>query len=134
VSDDETAIRALFDEWKAAMARHDLEALIAMTEADAEFWTNGAPAMKGHEVMRATLPVLFARFRLEQDFEYVEVLVGGDLAVVRGVEHNRILPLDGGPPIERDQRAVSILLRRDGRWRFARGITNLPPAPADVAG
>jgi ketosteroid isomerase-like protein len=44
----------------------------------------------------------------------------------------RVEPRDGGPTREMTQRAMLILRRGDdGRWRYARGMTNgLPPEPA----
>lgn len=124
-------IDRLFADWAAAIARKDVGALVALTTPDAEFWPHGAPPLRGHEAIRGTFESFFARFDFRQGFELVELLVREDLAVARGIEHNHLVPVGGGEPIEQTQRAFSVLRRQpDGRWLFARGMTNLPPAPA----
>jgi uncharacterized protein (TIGR02246 family) len=133
---DEEAIGQLFRDWAADGRRADAEALAALVTEDAEFWTQGAAAVRGRDAVRATMAAFFERFELAQDFEREELLLDGDLALVRGVEINRMTPRDGFPPlsvIEIRQRAFSILLREaDGAWRFARGMTNRPPdAPSN---
>jgi ketosteroid isomerase-like protein len=46
------------------------------------------------------------------------------------MEHNRVTPR-GGEPVEISQRAFMVLRREpDGRWRYARGMTNLESRPA----
>jgi ketosteroid isomerase-like protein len=44
------------------------------------------------------------------------------------MEVNRATPRAGGEGIVRRQRAFMVLRRdEDGQWRFARGMTHLPP-------
>jgi ketosteroid isomerase-like protein len=96
---------------------------------DAAFWTHGAAELVGREVVTAAFGPVLDQYDLEQEFRIIELLVSGDLAFMRGVEHNRITPKSRDPPIERVQRGFSILPRDlDGEWKFARGMTNLPPA------
>jgi uncharacterized protein (TIGR02246 family) len=129
---DHPEIEQLFSDWKRAMREKNLDGLLRLIAPDGEFWTNGAPALVGHDAIRETFRQFFERFSLDQEFELLELLVRDDLAVARGVEHNRLVPAGGGEPIEQNQRAISILLRQaDGRWVFARGMTNLPPTPPD---
>lgn len=130
---DEEAIGRLFRDWAEAGRRGEAEVLATLVTEDAEFWTQGSAAVRGRAAVRATMAAFFERFELEQDFEREELLLDGDLALVRGVEVNRVRPRDGSPPLavtEIRQRAFSILLRgADGAWRFARGMTNRPPDP-----
>lgn len=125
------AIGQLFRDWAEAVRRSDAGALAALVTEDGSFWSHGVAAVLGREAVRATMSAFFERFELAQDFEREELLLDGGLAVVRGVEVNRVTPRDGSPPLEIRQRAFSILLRgADGAWRFARGMTNrLPDAP-----
>ncbi len=68
---------------------------------------------------------------MEQDFECVELIVAGELAVLRGTEINRLVGEEAADTLTVRQRAFSILFRgSDGEWAFARGMTNLPPEPA----
>jgi len=122
------AVNRLLAQWAEAARGGDPEAIIALVTDDAEFWSNGAPPLTGQEALRAAFAGLFSRFRLAQRFDCFDLVVSGDLAFVRGMEHNTLEPLDGGPPIVRQQRAFSVLRRDpDGSWRFWRGMTNLPP-------
>lgn len=124
----EAEIDALFDAWKAAVTAKDIDGVATLTTADCEFWTNSAPPLVGRETLRTTLRNFYATYDHRQDFERVELVVVGDLAFVRGIEHNFIRPTSGGPEIRRIQRAFMVICREsDGQWRFARGMTNLPP-------
>jgi ketosteroid isomerase-like protein len=72
----------------------------------------------------------FAGFTNEQSFETLERIVVDGWAFVRGIELNRVTPR-GGETVEILQRAFMVLRREeDGRWRFARGMTNLESRPA----
>ncbi len=122
-------IDRVFAAWSAAVVAKDVEALVGLVTPDGELWTHGAPALCGLEAVRSTFEGFFARYDLRQDFELLELIVREDVAIARGIEHNRLVPAGGGDPVERTQRAMSILFRLpDGQWRFARGMTNLPPA------
>jgi len=122
-------ISALLERWAKALNASAVQEMAAMVTEDAAFWTHGAAELAGREAVTAAFGPVLVQYNLEQGFRFVELLVSGDLAFMRGVEHNRITPKSGGLPMERVQRAFSILRRDpDGEWRFARGMTNLPPA------
>ena len=72
------------------------------------------------------------RFTIQQSFEPIESIVAGDWAFERGIESMHVTPIGGGSPKDMSQRALLILRRgADGRWRYARGMTNgLPPTGA----
>jgi ketosteroid isomerase-like protein len=76
----------------------------------------------------------FSRYQFRQEFRCQEILVSGDLALVRGVEINHLTPLTSGDPITIEQRAFSVIVRGiDGKWRFARGMTNAPPKEKPIS-
>jgi uncharacterized protein (TIGR02246 family) len=126
-------IDELFAAWMEAGKRGDAAALVSLITEDAEFWTHGAPALKGRQATAAMLEGFFAGFSFEQSFETLERVVLDGWAFVRGVEHNRVTP-KGGETVEIRQRAFMVLRREeDGRWRFARGMTNLETRPANPA-
>lgn len=127
-SAEAAAVNRLLTQWAEAVQSGDPEAITALVTEDAEFWSNSAPPLTGREALRAAFAGLFSRFRLAQRFDCFELVVSGNLAFVRGMEHNTLEPLEGGPPIVRQQRAFSVLRRApEGTWRFWRGMTNLPP-------
>jgi ketosteroid isomerase-like protein len=56
--------------------------------------------------------------------------VSGDWAFERGIERITVTPLEGGDSQTATRRALLILHRHgDGRWRYARGMTNGLPEP-----
>ena len=130
------AIDETFAAWMEAGKEGDVETLISLVTEDAEFWTHGAPAIKGREAATAMFLAAFARYALEQRFESYERIVTDGWAFEGGLERNTVTPRDGGEPIRYDQRAFMVLRREpDGRWRYARGMTNLEAGPpADGSG
>jgi uncharacterized protein (TIGR02246 family) len=116
------------DEWFRAMKRGDSAALVSLVTKDAEFWTQGAPPIKGRTALKEAFDKFLTQFSAEQRFVEVERQVSGKWAFIRGLEINILKPKAGGEPTEYRQRAFSILrLEPDGRWRFARGMTNQGP-------
>jgi uncharacterized protein (TIGR02246 family) len=124
------AIDRLFADWMEAGKRGDVAAVVSLITEDAEFWTHGAPAVKGRQAVAAMMEGFFAGFHFEQSFEALERIVVDGWAFVRGFELNRVTP-KGGETVEIRQRAFMVLRRdEDGRWCFARGMTNLESRPA----
>ena len=75
-----------------------------------------------------------SRYAITQRYEPIETVVSGEWAFQRGIEHIHGVPRDGGAPHDAQQRALLILRRgADGRWRYARGMTNgLPASPGSA--
>ena len=125
---DQEAIDRLFERWKRAVAERDIEAICKLVTEDAEFWTHGQPALTGRDAIRAALSSFWALAHHRQEFTRHELVVSGDLAFARGLEHNQIRMLSGGQERLVVQRAFMVMRRdSDGEWRFSRGMTNLPP-------
>jgi len=125
---EEQAIQELLEEWGEAIQKGDADALAALVTEDAEFWAHGVAPLIGRQALLSAFKPLFAGYDADQEFDMQELVVSGDLAFMRGLEHNKMRPKDGSQPIERSQRGFSIMRRdADGKWRFARGMTNLPP-------
>lgn len=120
------AIEQTLSAWATAIRDADMDALGALVTEDAEFWTHGAAPLKGPKALIEAFEPFFAQFEMQQDFTLQELIVLDQYAFMRGFEVNRLLPRDGGETVEVRQRAFSLLRReQDGRWRFARGMTNL---------
>ena len=131
-ADDRAAIDAVRDAWVAVVASGDASGLANLVTPDHEVWTHGAPPMGGPQAVVAVMGAALGRYAVSQSYDPVETVVAGDWAFQRGIERIRAVPRDGGPAQENAQRALLILRRgEDGRWRYARGMTNgLPPSPA----
>lgn len=123
--DDRAAIDALRDTWVAAVAAGNAHALADLVTPDYEVWAHGAPTLAGPDTVVTTMGAALARFAVAQQYEPIETIITGDWAFQRGIERIRVTPRDGGPSHESAQRALLILRRcDDGRWRYARGMTN----------
>lgn len=115
-------------EWASAVAEGDLGTIAALVSEDARFWTHGARPLVGRQAVVEAFKPFFEQYKLSQRFEVHERWVGPDWAFLRGLEINTLEPRNGGPRREIRQRAFSLLRRHpDGRWRFARGMTNQGP-------
>lgn len=123
-------IYALLDSWRDALREGNGERLTALVTETAEFWSHGAAPIRGRAALADAFAPFFGQYDLLQDFECHELVVRDDLAFMRGLERNRLLPHDGGDVVLVEQRAFSILRRAPGgQWRFSRGMTNQPPTP-----
>jgi len=130
---DRAAIDALRDRWVAVVASGDVRELADLVTPDYEVWTHGAQALTGPHTVVTTMGAVLTRFSVSQSYEPIETVIAGDWAFQRGIERIRVVPKGGGASQENAQRALLILRRgADGRWRYARGMTNgLPTTPSD---
>jgi len=114
-----------FTLWAEAGQRGDADAMAALVTDDAEFWSQGQPALRGRAAVLDAFRRVFVAYQVEQRWERVERIVSGDWAWERGIEHNAVIHRSDGARTEVRQRAFTVLHRdADGRWRFARGMTN----------
>lgn len=126
---DSAAIAAVRDAWVAAVAARDVDAIRSLLTDDYEVWAHGAPPMRG-DGAAAAMAAALGKFEIAQSFDPIETVVSGDWAFERGIERMIVTSRDGSAPArDVSQRALLILHRgADGRWRYARGMTNgLPP-------
>jgi len=132
---DRKAIDALRDAWVAAVESGDARPLADLVTPDYEVWAHATPAFTGPETVVAVMSAALTKYAaVTQRYEPHETIIAGDWAFQRGIEYLRVVPYDGGPAQEMRQRALLILRRgTDGRWRYARGMTNgLPPSSSDA--
>ena len=115
----------LFGDFADALRSGDCDALAALVTEDAEFWSPGVPALLGRERVRAAMRDACEKFRVERTWDEVERVSGDGFAVSVGIERTVATPRAGGEPVAVTQRGWTMARRGDdGRWRFARGITN----------
>ena len=117
-------VDALLGAWAEAIARGDVPRIAELVTDDAEFWSQGAPAVQGRAAVEALFTGFFAKYAMVQEITEVERIVAGDVAIIRALERNVLTPKPGGDAIEVRQRAFTILRREAGEWRFARGMNN----------
>ncbi len=127
--DDRAAIDALRDAWVAVVASGDARGLADLVTSDYEVWAHATPPLGGPQTVVAMMGAALAKYSVTQSYVPAETVVAGDWAFQRGIERIHAVPRHGGPAQETAQRALLILKRgSDGRWRYARGMTNgLPP-------
>lgn len=132
MNEPDDGINRTLSEWSTAFSIGDVEALVSLVNEDAEFWTHGMPAIVGRAALRDAFSAFFDVYSAVQEFNEVERIIGDGWALLRGTEFNTLTPVGGGDPVEYIQRAFSILsCDSDGRWRFARGMTNQDTPPVD---
>jgi uncharacterized protein (TIGR02246 family) len=128
LTEQDSAIDALFAEWQDAFQRKDVDAILALVTKDYQLWAPGADAM-GIDGLKPRLAAALAAFDVEPSYEREERVVSGDLAFERGWDVQRVIPRNGGAVITQRQRVFMILRREpDGRWRFARGMSQPGPS------
>jgi uncharacterized protein (TIGR02246 family) len=122
-------IEALYAAWRDAIRRQDIDGVFALLEPDYLLWTPGAAGLTV-DSLRPLLAAAFTAYAIEPSFEREEQIVLGDWAFERGWDVQTVTPRAGGPGKVQRQR-VFLMLRRgaDGRWRFARGMSQAGPTP-----
>lgn len=121
-------IDQLYEAWSEAFERKSLPAILDLLTADYVLWPAGAPAMS-RDSLSPRLAAILSAYDVTPFFEREERLVSGDLAFERGWDIQRICPCNGGEVKTQRQRVFLVLQRgTDGRWRFARGMSQPGPA------
>lgn len=125
---DRSALASVHAAWVSAVSAGDAESLRVLVTDDYEVWANAARAITGPDAVISAMRAALERFHVQQRFDPVETVIAGDWAFERGIESMTVTPIAGGAPQTRAQRALLILHRgADGRWRYARGMTNELP-------
>lgn len=128
MNDADLEIDQLYAAWGEAFQRKNTEAILDLLTPDYLLWPAGAPAMN-RESLRPRLVATFNAYDIMPSFEREERLMSGDFAFERGWDVQEIRPRSGGETTTHRQR-VFLVLRRgaDGKWRFARGMSQPGPA------
>ena len=113
------AIDDLYVAWRDAIQRQDIDGVLSLLEPDYLLWSPGAAPL--------TVAALIL-YEIDPSFEREEQIVSGNWAFERGWDVQAVKPRAGGPARVQRQR-VFLVLRRgtDGRWRFARGMSQPGP-------
>ena len=121
-------IDRLMQRWSEAIAKEDLQAIGDLVTEDVEFWGEGTPAIIGRATVISTFTETFSRFRLAQTIEEKGRDWDESFVVIRGIESTKIAQKPLLKSNEMRRRVVMVIRREaDGKWRIARGMSNLPP-------
>ena len=126
-TNDESEIRKLVATWMAATKAGDVDAVLDLMTDDAVFLSVGRPPMNKVEFATASREMAKAggpEFDGRNDIR--EILVGGDLAYLRGDLTVEVTPPSGAPFV-RTGPVLTIFRRERGRWRLARDANMLAP-------
>ena len=106
----------------------NVSAVMSMLTEDYILVPNGG-VPQTRAMLLPRLTTAFLAYEVTSVFECEERLVDGALAFERGWDVQTVRPRNGGEVIVQRQR-VFLVLRRgaDGRWRFARGMSNAAPS------
>lgn len=133
ISEANRSIDALYEAWRDAFARRDVEAVLDLLTPDYLLLAPNMPAM-GRDALRPRLVAALAAYDITPGFEREERIISGDLAFERGWDVQRLAPRARGQSRTVRQRVFLILRRgEDGQWRFARGMSQAEPTPSPDA-
>src|SRR5262249_7580587 len=126
-SEPEAEIDKLYQAWGDAFHRQDVQAILGLLTSDYVLWPASAPPMT-RDSLEPRLVATLRAYEVRSSFEREERLVAGDLAFERGWDVQQLRPRAGGEMQTHRQR-VFLILRRgsDGKWRFARGMSQPGP-------
>ena len=106
---------ALMRTFSARLNDGDLDGLVALYEPDAAFEPQPGAVVQGHAAIRAALAQLLA-LRPTMTAETVQVLVGGDVALVAN-EWSMTGTAPDGTAVRQSGRSADVVRRQpDGRW------------------
>jgi steroid delta-isomerase len=132
---DEAEIRHALADWVTAFNGGDYARAATVWAPDLIGWYPGAPDdTYADEQAAATRPREQGAPRVEYALAIDEVMVSGDLAVVRDT-WTEVVRRKDAPARSRTFRSFEVWRRQaDGHWRIARWIDSLPPSEGAAKG
>ena len=124
----DSEIDQLYQAWGQAFQRKNTEAILDLLTADYVLWPASASPMN-RDSLAPRLAAAFSAYDITPSFEREERLVSGDFAFERGWDIQQVRSRTGSEVKIQRQRVFLVLHRgADGRWRFARGMSQPGPA------
>ena len=118
---DESEIRRLVSTWLEATKVGDVDTVLSLMTDDAVFLVPGRPPMRKSDfaaAARAQARHEAPRFEGESDIQEIRVI--GDWAFMWTKLTVVATPPGGGASMTRSGHTLSVLEKRDGKWRLAR--------------
>ena len=119
----------LMDRYAEALRTNDLEAIIALYDADGVFIRPGFPPVIGHTALRAAYKDVFDVLAVRVTFVIEEIEVAGDMAWLRSTSAGTVKELKTGIETRDAYNQIVVFKQARGIWR----IRNYIYAPADAA-
>ncbi len=126
---DVEAITAWLAELTAAVNAGDPEGVQALYAADAVFSPPDAPSLTAEE-LRSLYGVMFEESTFDFTSDVIEVVVSGDLAVLRASYEETVTPTGEGEPYDQAGTWLVVLRKQpDGAWKLWRDMWSIVPPP-----
>lgn len=124
----DSEIDQLYQAWGQAFQGKNTEAVLDLLTPDYILWPAGEPPMN-RDSFALRLAAAFSAYDITPSFEREERVVSGDFAFERGWDIQQVRSRTGDEVRIQRQRVFLVLqLGTDGRWRFARGMSQPGPA------
>lgn len=121
MTNDEQQIRALAAEWLEASRAGDTQRVLELIADDAIFLVAGRPPMTKADFAAASQPPPGGlRPRIDGESAIDEVLISGELAVMRSHLRLTITPPGAAHPIHRAGPVLTVFRKSGDQWRLAR--------------
>lgn len=124
MSDDELEIRDLVNAWHRATEAHEDQKILELMDEKAIFLAAGQPAIQGKHTFELALETM-KDLSLETKSRIQEIKVSGDLAYCWNHLSVTLKPKFGHNVIKRTGSVLSILEKKDGKWRITRDANML---------
>jgi uncharacterized protein (TIGR02246 family) len=124
MNDDELEIRDLVNAWLRATEAHEDHKILDLMDDEAIFLAAGQPMIKGKRTFGLALETM-KDLNLETSSRIQEIKVSGDMAYCWNHLSVTLKPKVGRNMVKRTGNVLSILEKKDGRWRITRDANML---------
>lgn len=128
MTDDEHAIREVFETWHRATAAGDVETLRGLMSEDATYLQPGQPPMKGRDAFLETFQKGLQHVHIESSGVMEEINVVGEVAYCRNLLDVKVTPKGGGPVKHRKGYTLTVFRKQpNDRWVLVRDANLMLP-------
>ncbi len=131
---DVEAVTAWLERYSAFVSAGDVEGWATLCTDDVVAFPPDAPAIVGMEELRLLAETIFRENTERLAANVDEVVVAGDLAVLRASYEETLTPKGEGEPVEMSGAWLVILRKQsDGSWKMWREMWSVVPPPPPPA-